>query len=224
MIVAMRWPSSTTALESRHSSISCTEKTFVVIDLANAGKAAMIHGNGIQRTARMTEQTSNPAGVEVGDSTYEAMRAKVAGSNLDPQTFLATDYLNHFNEVVMLIEMIPDMPEILEDAKEWRPKAYKDHFRDSTIADREIAIEAYDAVPDVYKTSFEKTVDQINTTIATAISALERDLELGNPDLVRENATALSRVIQRLMDTASAIIHGSAATLDQSEIDDLLGS
>lgn len=172
----------------------------------------------------MTEQTSNPAGVEVGDSTYEAMRAKVAGSNLDPQTFLATDYLNHFNEVVMLIEMIPDMPEILEDAKEWRPKAYKDHFRDSTIADREIAIEAYDAVPDVYKTSFEKTVNQINATIATAIAALERDVESDNPELLRENATALSRVIQRLMDTASAIIHGSSATLDQSEIDDLLGT
>jgi hypothetical protein len=49
-------------------------------------------------------------------------------------------------------------------------------------------------------------------------------VELGNPDLVRENATALSRVIQRLMDTASAIIHGSSATLDQSEIDDLLGT
>ena len=150
MIVAKRSPSSTTALESRHSPFSCTEKTFVVIDLANAGKAVMIPTNSMERTARMTEPTSQPAGVEVGDSTYEAMRAKVAGSNLDPQTFLATDYLNHFNEVVMLIEMILDMPEILEDAKEWQPKAYKDHFRDSTIADREIAIEAYDAVPDVY--------------------------------------------------------------------------
>jgi hypothetical protein len=172
MIIAKRSPSSTTAPEWWHSPLSCTEKTFAVIDLAYAGKAAMIQPIGIKRTARMTEPTSEPVGVEVGDSTYEAMRAKVAGSNLDPQTFLATDYLNHFNEVVMLIEMIPDMPEILEDAKEWQPKAYKDHFRDSTIADREIAIEAYDAVPDVYKTSFEKTVNQINTTIATAISAL----------------------------------------------------
>jgi hypothetical protein len=43
-------------------------------------------------------------------------------------------------------------------------------------------------------------------------------------DLVRENATTLSRIIQRLMDTASAIIHGSAETLDQSEIDNLLGT
>lgn len=172
----------------------------------------------------MNDSTPEPTAVEVGDSTYEAMRARIAGSNLDPQTFLATDYLNHFNEVVMLIEMIPDMPEILDDAKEWQPKAYKDHFLDSTIADKEIAIAAYDAVPEIYKVPFEKTVGQIDRTIATAIVALERDLETGNIDLIRENATTLSRIIQRLMDTASAIIHGSAVTLDQSEIDDLLGT
>jgi len=165
-----------------------------------------------------------PAPVEIGDATYEAMRARIAGSNLDPTTFLATDYLNHFNEVVMLLEMIPDMPEILEEAKEWQPKAYKDHFLDSTIADKEIAIEAYDAVPAVYKEPFETTIGQIDTTIASAIASLERDLETGNMDLVRENATTLSRIIQRLMDTASAIIHGSAETLDQSEIDNLLGT
>lgn len=172
----------------------------------------------------MNDETSEQGVVEVGDSTYEAMREKIKDSNLDPTTFLATDYLNHFNEVVMLLEMIPDMPEILEDAKEWQPKAYKDHFLESTIADREIAVEAYDAVPGVYKQPFEKTVGQINQTITTAVLALERDVEGGNMDLVRENATSLSRIIQRLMDTASAIIHGSAETLDQSEIDNLLGT
>jgi len=165
-----------------------------------------------------------PAPVEIGDATYEAMRAKIEGSNLDPTTFLATDYLNHFNEVVMLLEMIPDMPEILEEAKEWHPKSYMDHFRDSTIADKDIAIEAYDAVPEIYKQPFETTIGQINRTIGSAIATLERDLESGNTDLLRENATSLSRIIQRLMDTASAIIHGSAETLAQSEIDNLLGS
>lgn len=192
--------------------------------LAYGMKAAMIPVCWSCRKLWMNDSTPEPTAVEVGDSTYEAMRARIAGSNLDPQTFLATDYLNHFNEVVMLIEMIPDMPEILDDAKEWQPKAYKDHFLDSTIADKEIAIAAYDAVPEIYKVPFEKTVGQIDRTIATAIVALERDLETGNIDLIRENATTLSRIIQRLMDTASAIIHGSAVTLDQSEIDDLLGT
>ena len=36
---------------------------------------------------------------------------KLAGeANLDDKTLLATDYLNHFNEVVILLQMVPDMP------------------------------------------------------------------------------------------------------------------
>jgi len=168
----------------------------------------------------------NETAEQMSDDTaaYEAMLEKAAGSNLDPKTLLATDYLNHFNEIVMLLEMIPDMPEILEDAKEWQPKSYTDHFRDSTIADREIAIEAYDVVPPIYKNPFEITVQQINATIQSTVDQLERDVAGGNMDLVKENATSLSRIVQRLMDTASAIIHGSAETLDQAEIDELIGS
>ncbi len=64
-------------------------------------------------------------------------RKLVSGSNINEQTLLATDYLNHFNEVVMLIEMIADMPECLEDAKAWAPKSYQDHFRDSNFSDRD---------------------------------------------------------------------------------------
>jgi hypothetical protein len=52
-------------------------------------------------------------------------------ANINPVSLLATDYLNHFNEAVMLLELIPDMPDMLEDAKRWAPKPYKQHFRDS---------------------------------------------------------------------------------------------
>ncbi|HEY5598367.1 MAG TPA: hypothetical protein VIK47_06140, partial [Kiloniellales bacterium] len=55
----------------------------------------------------------------------------VRGKNIHEDTLLATDYLNHFNEVIMLIGMIPDMPECLRDAQAWQPKSYEEHFRDS---------------------------------------------------------------------------------------------
>ena len=44
----------------------------------------------------------------------EELRDRLEGSNINPNTFLATDYLNHFNELVMFLEMIPDMPDMLE--------------------------------------------------------------------------------------------------------------
>ncbi|MCK5546211.1 MAG: hypothetical protein KAI27_02485 [Rhodospirillaceae bacterium] len=157
------------------------------------------------------------------DDAYLDFRARAEGTNVNAQTLLATDYLNHFNEVVMTLEMLADMPELLEEAKEWAPKYYKDHFRDSTIADKNLAVEAYDHVPPKFKEPFEQNIKQINHLIGTTVERLEADIERGDMDLVRVNAKALSEIIQKLMDMAGANIHGSATTMDQSEIDNLIG-
>jgi len=157
------------------------------------------------------------------NADFLAFQEKVRGSNINEQTLLATDYLNHFNEIVMLLEMVPDMPEILDDAKEWQPRGYKEHMLQSSFSDRELAAEAYDHVPKKFRDPFEQTLAQTDKLIATSIERLERDMELHNEDLLRENAVALSRVIQRLLDVASGIINGSASTMDQSEIDSLIG-
>lgn len=158
------------------------------------------------------------------DDEYPLWRERATGTNVNEQTLLATDYLNHFNEVVMTLEMLADMPELLEEAKEWAPKPYKDHFRDSTIADKELAIDAYDHAPPKFKEPFEQNIAKINKLITTSVERLENDIQSGDMDLVRANAKALSQVIQRLMDMCSANIHGSGTTMDQSEIDNLIGA
>jgi predicted Zn-dependent protease with MMP-like domain len=96
------------------------------------------------------------------EAAYAAVKDRAFGTNLDPVTLLATDYLNHFNEIVMLLEMVPDMPEILQDAQEWQPKTYTAHFETSTIADKDLAIEAYPHVPSEFKVPFEETVQLID--------------------------------------------------------------
>ncbi|MBM3582219.1 MAG: hypothetical protein FJX37_09685 [Alphaproteobacteria bacterium] len=164
-----------------------------------------------------------PAAAEPDSPETEALRQRAHGSNVNEQTLLATDYLNHFNEVVMLLEMLPDMPEMIDEVKAWQPKSYQEHFRASTIADRELAVEAYDHVPKRYREPFDTTIDQINRLIATSIQRLEADVGRGEPELLRANAKALSQIIQRLMDVAGGIIHGSEKTMHQDEIDSMIG-
>ena len=72
--------------------------------------------------------------------SFDEMSRRAEGTNVNPQTLLATDYLNHFNEIVMLLEMLPDLPDCLEDVQAWRPKSYAEHFTASAVADRELAI------------------------------------------------------------------------------------
>lgn len=156
------------------------------------------------------------------EAGYLALQTRAQGTNLDPTTLLATDYLNHFNEIVMLLELVADMPEMLEDAKAWEPVSYVEHFRHSGIADKEIAIEAYDFVPPAYKQPFEETIAMIDELIAVALERLDEAMAEGDPAIIREKAVRHSQNIQRLCESAGAIIHGSSAMMAQADIDRIM--
>jgi hypothetical protein len=152
---------------------------------------------------------------------FLAYSARVEGTNIHPQTLLATDYLNHFNEIVMLLEMIPDMPDCYEEARAWAPKAYQDHFRDSQIRDRDLAIEVYDSVPLRYRRPFEEIIGQMNCLVASSLDHIESCLN-GDPQELRLVCTDASHNLQKLMDLTSAVIHGSTQVFDQAGVDGLL--
>src|ERR1700688_1257442 len=69
----------------------------------------------------------------------------LADANINPATGLATDYLNHFNEAIMLLEMMSSCPECRDDFLGWQPKSYREHFTGSRFKGRAMAIAAYDA-------------------------------------------------------------------------------
>ncbi|NIY77606.1 hypothetical protein HED22_18290 [Thalassospira sp. HF15] len=155
----------------------------------------------------------------VDDAEFSAWQKKVEGTNISSTTLLATDYLNHFNEIVMLLEMVPDMPDMIEDCKEWAPKSYQEHFRDSAFSDKDLAIEAYEHVPAKFRQPFEETIEHLNRIVSHAVSQLETIIETGDEDLLRVTASAVTTSLQKFMDVASGIIHGSAKTMSQGEID-----
>ena len=135
---------------------------------------------------------------------------------------LATDYLNHFNEVVMLFDLIADMPECFEEAAAWQPKTYQEHFRDSGIADRELAITAYESAPADYREMFDQTVDRMNDLVATSLARIKTALQSGDAGSVRIATKCASRDLMRLTERASAIINGAMPTISQDEIDDFV--
>ena len=153
---------------------------------------------------------------------FAAFQEKVKGTNISETTLLATDYLNHFNEIVMTLEMVPMMPELLDEAKAWQPKSYQQHFADSTFSDKDLAVEAYNHVPDQFRKPFETTISQMDQLVAATIERLEKEMADGDMERSQETATSNSKMIQRLIDVASGIIHGSEVTMDQGEIDSFL--
>src|SRR5258707_11211911 len=116
------------------------------------------------RSARPTPPPTGPIS--------KARAAQLKAANINPRTGLATDYLNHFNEAIMLLEMVPDMPECAEDFLAWTPLSYAEHFVASNFKDRDLAIEAYE-LSDA-KTEFDNITASM-TSILTAVGSAMRE-------------------------------------------------
>ncbi len=153
---------------------------------------------------------------------YRELAARAAGSNVNETSLLATDYLNHINEVIMLLEIVPDAPECLEDCKTWRPLEYTEHFRNSGIADKELAIEAYPFSPPQFKEPFERLVREMTRLVEISINRLDLVLAEGNEDQARHVAARASQNLQDLIGQASAVIHAEDHVVDQAQIDALM--
>ncbi len=163
------------------------------------------------------------ANPEAASADSEEFRASLEGTCISPQTFLANDYLNNYNEVVMLLEMVPDIPEVLEDLKDWTPVTYIEHFENSGLSENQLAIEAYERAPQRFRRPFDGTIEQMKLVIVSSVSRVQKAIAAGEEVGLRAIAVRAAQVVGKLIDVAGAIVHGSESTHDQSEIDTLLG-
>src|ERR1700744_35506 len=142
-----------------------------------------------------------------------ARAAQLRAANINPRTGIATDYLNHFNEAIMLLEMIPDMPECAEDFLEWNPLSYREHFTASNFKARELAIEAYDAADAGIRAEFENITSAM-TSILTAVAAAMREVSQDKTRAtLAEQATAW---VKPLVMQAGGVINGRG---DETDVD-----
>ena len=126
-------------------------------------------------------------------------------ANINPRTGLATDYLNHFNEAIMLLEMVPDMPECAEDFLTWSPLSYAEHFWASNFKARDLAIEAYE-LSDA-KTEFDNITASM-TSILTAVGTAMRE---ATQDKTRATlAEQAANWVKPLVALAGGIINGAS--------------
>ena len=130
---------------------------------------------------------------------------RLAEANINPATGLATDYLNHFNEAIMLLEMLSSCPDCLDEFLSWRPKSYREHFAASNFKGRALAIAAYDAAEPNLRGC-------LDTLAGTMIAVLEATRAAMHADLPQPAAVALAdraaALLRPLVARAGAVING----------------
>src|SRR5215471_12091386 len=110
-------------------------------------------------SAPMTPSGSRPNSAVAAGAAVDP--ARLAGTNINPATGLATDFLNHFNEAIMLLEMLPMAPDCKEDLLAWHPMSYVEHFAASNFKHRDLAIAAYEQADPLFRHQLDEIADQM---------------------------------------------------------------
>lgn len=151
-------------------------------------------------------------------------RSHIPGTNINESTLLASDYLNHFHELVMLLEALSSEPaDFAYDLLSWRPLTYEEHFSQSGFRDKDLAIAAYRRAPPRIRARFDQAVAKLHGEALTLIASVGTKLASGEGlDTSCLEAAARLRI---LIEAANAIANGEiAAARGEADVDsDVVG-
>jgi hypothetical protein len=145
-----------------------------------------------------------------------------AAALVNPASGIANDYLNHFNEALLLIENLPALlPEMIDEMLAWRPVGYREYFTNSPLPGSVATLQIYDTLDDDFRSDFESMVlilNKIVTESIAVITAARKPDGTLEPEEVTDVCETLSAKLRRVLDrTADLVNHGYAPPLERAQ-------
>ncbi|MDE2363215.1 MAG: hypothetical protein KGM42_11105 [Hyphomicrobiales bacterium] len=117
---------------------------------------------------------------EDGDRAKQDALERRAAALINPASGLANDFLNVYNEILMLIEMLPEAPELADDVFAWRPCSYRAYFMQSELPGSNEALDAYARLEPAFRMLFETSVELLAECGIAATRAIEKAIASGD--------------------------------------------
>ena len=163
-------------------------------------------------------------GIDPAASAFSTSISGRRGPNINPSTGLSTDYLNHFTEALMVLEMVGTVPECLDDLRAWQAKTYAEHFAASHFSNRDTIIAAYQSADPAVRTALDETSDVLNAMVWRTRELVLR--HIGTAEVEAVARRALDR-LRPLIARTAALINGTAFEPDrqgpQAAVDAIFG-
>ncbi|MDH3581712.1 MAG: hypothetical protein OEM91_13940 [Hyphomicrobiales bacterium] len=152
------------------------------------------------------------------DMMADHIRAHAEGTNINQETLLTTNYLNHFNEVIMLLEMLPTAPaELAAELANWQHKTYEEHFLHSGFREKDLAIAAYKHAPTDIRNAFDSITNDLSGELSGVLHEVQ-GIVAGN-DLAALSELCMGAIpaLQSKLETAIAIVNGEIEPTDDAQ-------
>ncbi len=135
------------------------------------------------------------------------IRAHVPGTNINEQTLLASDYLDHFHDLATRFERLSaEKGGITEEFIRWRPMGYEEHFAQSSSPNKDLAIAAYRRAPAKIRETFDDAVAHLQAEALRLISTVGKAVN-GPNDFAKTCSEAAARLSGSIGE-AKAIANG----------------
>jgi hypothetical protein len=139
--------------------------------------------------------------------------AQDASSWSPPGTGLSNDYLNHYSELLMLIETASEDRELAGELRRWKPLDYRSYFAASPLRRAEAALRAYDALPVERRFLFEKLIRAMDQLAEMAILAVDLKEDRDTAAFV---PAATAPIVRRLIARAASFLNSNGAEMDRA--------
>ena len=152
------------------------------------------------------------------NSMIEHLRAHMEGTNINPETLLTTDYLNHFNEIIMLLELVPGAPtQFAAELAEWEHQSYEEHFTHSGFRDKELAIAGYRNAPEDICHDFDSSVADLEQEMVMLLQQVQEKINAGDTKALSTLCNEAVPHLQNLVQITYGIVNGSQAGMREAE-------
>lgn len=136
-----------------------------------------------------------------------------AAALVNPASGVANDYLNVFNEILLLIENLPVLlPEMVDELLMWHPVSYREYFQNSRLPGSEKVLQIYDGLSDGFRHEFESLISSLDHLALESVKVIAEHRDPSgeiNPDEVAEFCEAASAKMRRaLVQAADLVNHG----------------
>jgi hypothetical protein len=158
----------------------------------------------------MSKQARSHGGV---DEVHGGEAPESALGLVNPSTGLANDYLNVFSEILLLLEFLPDMPEMTEEALAWRPRGYCEYFEQSPLPGAVEVLRAYERIDPDARAQFESNLKRLIEIAVKAQGAVAMEAAGPNyPDSISEACEATAAAIRAGLAHVARLINEGAQT------------
>jgi len=122
---------------------------------------------------------------------------------------LTGTYLNQFNEMVKLIEQLPDTPELIGDILSWQPTSYQDFFNASAMPGRVSAADVYASLNRCLRESFEGVVDDLDCKALGTVAVIRHHYKThgeARPDIMTEICSRAGTHLREVLGKANDLV------------------